>query len=219
MLQYRTINKSTLEILKKIMQNPELNQFFLVGGTALALQLGHRISVDIDLFTNTDFYSSDIIEHLKKDFNIQIIETKEKNTLNLNVKTIDNSYVKVDFIKYSYPLINKIQEIDGIRLLSLEDIIAMKLSALANRGAKKDFYDIYEVLKTFSIFQIIEFFNKKYQDIETFYLIKSLSYFEDAEIELDPISLNNTDWKSVKENILKIVKVYFQKQYKNNFQL
>ncbi len=203
MLQYRTVYPTTLELLKKLMQYESLRKSFLVGGTALALQLGHRISVDIDLFSEIDFETNDILTELRKDLELQVIMQKEKNSLILNarLKNTNNEFIKIDFVKYVYPLLNELKHEDGIRLLSVEDIIPMKLSAIANRGAKKDFFDIYELMKTFSLSDMFRLFSKKYPDISHFHIVKSLTYFEDAEVEFDPIMLNDTDWETVKQTI------------------
>ena len=200
MLQYRAVYPSTLELLKILMQCKSLQNFFLVGGTALSLQLGHRISVDLDLFYNKDFETADILQELRNNLEFIVIMQKDQNSMIVNARKrySDNEFIKIDFIKYPYPLINKVLEIDGLRLLSVEDIIAMKLSAIANRGSKKDFFDIYELLKKYSISDMFKLFSKKYPEIAHFHILKSLTYFDDAETEFDPISINNTSWKQVK---------------------
>lgn len=210
MLQYRAVYPATLGLLKKLMQYKSLQSFFLVGGTALALQLGHRISVDIDLFTNTDFDTEDILQDIGNDLDIELVLQKPKNSMIINAKESakSNEFVKIDLVKYPYPLINKVVTEDTVRLLSVADIIAMKLSAIANRGAKKDFYDIYELLKTYSIAEMFKFFSIKYPNISHFHILKSLTYFNDAESEFEPISLNNTDWKQVKTTIINQIEKY-----------
>ncbi len=203
MLQYRAVYPETLELLKILMKYDSLRQTFLVGGTALALQLGHRISVDIDLFSETDFDTNEILSELRQDLELQVIMQKEKNSLIINAKkkNTNNEFVKVDFVKYAYPLLKELNNEDGIRLLSVEDIIPMKLSAIANRGAKKDFFDIYELMKTYSLSDMFELFSKKYPDTAHFHILKSLTYFDDAEEDFDPITLLDTDWKIVKQTI------------------
>lgn len=203
MLHYRTVYSETLELLKMLMQNPHLHQFYLVGGTALALQLGHRISIDLDFFTNEDFNTADIVENLRNDFELQLMMQKEINSLSINARALNsqNEFIKIDFIKYPYPLIASLLEVDAIRLLSPNDIIPMKLSAIANRGAKKDFYDIYELLKYFPLETMLQLFSKKYPDIAHFHILKSLVYFDDAEDQFDPVSLNETEWQLVKSSI------------------
>lgn len=192
------------------MKYDSLRQTFLVGGTALALQLGHRISVDIDLFSETDFDTNEILSELRQDLELQVIMQKEKNSLIINSrkKNTNNEFVKVDFVKYAYPLLKELKNEDGIRLLSIEDIIPMKLSAIANRGAKKDFFDIYELMKTYSLSDMLELFSRKYPDIAHFHILKSLTYFDDAEEDFDPITLLNTDWEIVKQTIENKVNEY-----------
>lgn len=127
MLHYSAVDQGTLELLKRLMNFGELQDFSLVGGTALALQLGHRISVDIDLFTQHDFNPSKLSEYLNDHFEIAD-KSEDVNTLNINIVLPDDpkSRVKVDFLKYSYPNLSPISIIDGIRLMSIEDIIPMK---------------------------------------------------------------------------------------------
>ena len=203
MLQYRSVYPETLELLKLLMQHQSLKDSYLVGGTALALYLGHRVSVDLDLFSSHDFDVQDIVDELQNYLDFTIVQQKLKNSLIINArkKGTNNKFVKVDVLKYPYKLINDVVKFDQIRLLSVEDIIAMKLSAIANRGAKKDFFDIFELLKVYSLEQMLEFFSQKFPFTEHFQILKSLTFFEDAEDEFDPISLNNTKWGEVKTKI------------------
>ena len=203
MLQYRALYPTTLELLKKLMQLDDLSDFFLVGGTALALQLGHRISIDLDLFTQNDFDTKKTFDRLNKIFEIRDL-TEETNTLNFNIVFPNNTenMIKVDLIKYPYPLINPILETDTIRLLSVEDIIPMKLSAVAGRGSKKDFYDIYYLLNNYTLEQMFVFFEKKFPNTNKFHVLKSLTYFEDAELEPNPKTIDKSDWKKVKKAII-----------------
>ncbi len=209
MLQYRTIYPTTLELLRTLMLSEELQDFFLVGGTALALQLGHRISVDIDMFTLNDFNSDELIFKLSKHISISSI-SKSKNSLSLEVlDTSENDEaVKIDLIKYSYPLINTVAEIDSIRLLSIEDIIAMKLSAVTGRGAKKDFYDIFFLLKSHNLQVMIKYFKFKFPNTNVFQVLKNLVYFDDANLEPDPITIENIEWDTVKKTIQEHTALY-----------
>ncbi len=209
MLQYRTIYPTTLELLRKLLLLEELQDFFLVGGTALALQLGHRISVDIDMFTLNDFNSDELISKLSKHISISSI-SKSKNSLSLEVLDTsgNDEVVKIDLIKYSYPLINTVVEIDSIRLLSIEDIIAMKLSAVTGRGAKKDFYDIFFLLKNYNLEVMIKYFKFKFPNTNVFQVLKSLTYFDDADLEPDPITIKNIEWDTVKKTIQEHTALY-----------
>ena len=136
MLQTRTVEPRTLELLRQLMLMPELDSFFLVGGTALALQLGHRKSIDLDLFTPEPFNNSILLDALTTNFDISI-ELEEPNMLITNIEGI-----KVDFVKMGYPILFSTLLVEGIRMLDIRDIAAMKLKAVAQRGSKKDFFEI-----------------------------------------------------------------------------
>jgi predicted nucleotidyltransferase component of viral defense system len=207
MLQYRTINQGTLELLNSLMEISELQEFYLVGGTALALQIGHRFSIDLDLFNHKDF-DTDIIKNvLIETYSVQNIVQKN-NALNvlIDFPAKSNQIIKLDLIKYNYPLLEPINIFDNKRLLSIVDIAAMKLSALANRGLKKDFYDIYYLLNSFSINKLIELYQQKYKVYNSFHLIKSLTYFEDADPEPDPITFEEISWNEIKSYMIELTK-------------
>lgn len=120
--------------------------------------------------------------------------TEQDNSLNFNITfpKESNNIIKIDLIKYSFPLINPILKIDKIRLLSIEEIIPMKLSAIAGGGSKKDFYDIFFLLKSYSLNSMFDLFNQKFPNTNKFHIIKSLVYFEDADIEPDPQTFEKT---------------------------
>lgn len=196
MLQTRTIGPATLGLLKKLMSIPEVDQFYLVGGTALALQIGHRMSIDIDLFTINDFDSYELIETLNKDFIVSI----ESESSNMLITYIDN--IKVDFVKMGYPLLYKPILSGNIRMLDNRDIAAMKLKAIMQRGSKKDFFDMYFFLQQMTLESMLQLFKKKFEQYELFYAIKSLTYFNDAENDADPIVFDkNVTWAKVKSSI------------------
>lgn len=187
---------SLLELLRMLMQEDLLSSFYLVGGTALALQLGHRISVDINLFSDKVFDVSPIFEMLRDKFSIQSLETA-RNTVRGEVEGI-----KLDIMSHRYPIIGTPAIAGGIRMASLKDIAAMKLNAIANRGCKKDFWDYAELLNLFNRDEMLGFFAEKYSDENVWYVEKSLSYFTDAEEEPDPRDLKGRTWENVKKAIL-----------------
>lgn len=199
MLYYETVRPSTLALLKKIMAVPELEDFNLAGGTALALQLGHRISIDLDFFGQSNLPLEEIISLLSERSKLTIL-TQSRNILVLNIEDI-----KVDFVNYKYPLLKPFQTLEGIRLVAPEDIAAMKLAAVAGRGRKRDFYDLYFLLQQFQLDELIQFYNDKYPDGSEFMIVKSLIYFDDAELDEDPILLKEADWQLVKTYITKEV--------------
>ena len=200
MLQLQTVKPNTLELLRSFMQKEYLNSFVLVGGTALALQMGNRESIDLDLFSTDDFSSNEILSSLLNDYQI-IVNNQLTQTL---ISTINQ--VKVDFIKFHYPFIRPFVIIENIRMASIEDIAAMKLDAITGRGSKKDFYDLFFLLQHYSIDELFSFYSEKYPHQTTFHVIRSLSYFEDAEIQPNPIVFDKTiTWEVVKQKIISTI--------------
>ncbi|MCX6235072.1 MAG: nucleotidyl transferase AbiEii/AbiGii toxin family protein [Bacteroidetes bacterium] len=184
------------------MASSVLQSFVLVGGTALALQIGHRRSDDLDLFTQTPFHPKVLAAELEHVINFKIISEAE-STLTILVNE-----TPVDLLKYDYPYVGELIHSDYLRLVSKEDIACMKLSAIASRGSKKDFFDIYFLLKYYTFEEMFGFYDKKYKSSERFHLLKSLVYFDDAEKEPDPILLIPTDWISVKKKLQVVVKSF-----------
>ncbi len=201
MLQTRTVEPRTLELLKQLMLLPLSGPFFLVGGTALALQLGHRMSIDLDLFTMQPFNSTTLLETLSTKFEISI-ELEEPNMLITNIEGI-----KVDFVKMGYPILFPTLLVEGVQMLDLRDIAPMKLKAIAQRGSKKDFFDIYFLLDIMPLETMISLFRQKFKMHEVFHILKSLSYFEDAEQSANPVVFDKSvTWKEVKASINESVK-------------
>ena len=201
MLQSQTVESNTLELLKSLMQKEYLDSFVLVGGTALALQLGNRESIDLDLFSNIDFASNELLTSLLNDYQI-VVNNQLSQTL---ITTIN--YVKVDFIKFHYPFIRPFLVIENIRMASLEDIAAMKLDAITGRGSKKDFYDLFFLLQHYSIDELFSFYTEKYPHQTTFHVARSLTYFDDADIQPSPIVFDKTiTWETVKQKIISVIK-------------
>lgn len=203
MLQVETIHPTTLAILKELSALPALSEFQLVGGTALALQIGHRQSVDLDFFTpNIDFDEQSMLRALQE-IGKTVILNIDKNWLGIKFEG-----VKVDILKYPYPLLKPVIEENGIRLISRTDIAAMKLSAISSRGAKKDFIDLYFLLSEFSLSEMLTFYTDKFGIREHFHVIRSLTYFDDAEEDVEPVILKPVTWPNVKRHIEKTVRAY-----------
>ena len=167
MLQTQTVVPDLLELLKKIMSEELFSDFNLVGGTSLSLQIGHRNSIDIDLFGNSAIDEVLFIEKLNTFGEVQVIQA----TKNILITQIND--LKVDFVNYKYPLLQNSLHIENIRMLSTADIAAMKLNAIAGRGSKKDFIDLYFLLDHFSLPQIFNFYDKKFKDGSRFMVAKS----------------------------------------------
>jgi len=130
MLHLETINTTTLVLLNQIMQIPEFYGLNLVGGTSLALQIGHRKSIDLDLFGRVELDDYEFVNALKPFESVQLIS---KTT---NIKTFLINQIKVDFVNYPYAWIESCTTIDGIRLAARSEIAAMKLAAITGRGTK-----------------------------------------------------------------------------------
>jgi predicted nucleotidyltransferase component of viral defense system len=201
MLHHESVTPTTYQLLKFICSLEELQDFSLAGGTALALQIGHRISVDLDFFGNRPFSSEEILDLLSSQRQVSII-SQNKNILILNIQE-----VKVDFVNYRYPLISDQVTEKPVRLLGLPDIAAMKLAAIAGRGRKRDFFDLYFLLEKFSLRQMIDFYNQKYEDGSEMMVARSLTYFDDADTdELPRLLTSDVSWPDVKRKLLEETK-------------
>ena len=201
MLQISTVAPDTLELLKRLQSIPELANTRLVGGTALALHVGHRLSIDLDLFGKFDH------EIITETLQSEVFDDFYVLSENKNIKQYLINQVKVDIVKYDrYQWLEDVIIDDQIRIAGLKDIAAMKIAAITNRGRKKDFIDIFFLLNVFSIKEIIEFYQTKYFDANIFLSITSLAYFDDAEKDDMPKMLIPTIWEDVKRKIIAEVK-------------
>lgn len=197
MLSYKTVEPHTLELLKKLTKEPFFAETRLVGGTALALQYGHRMSIDLDFFGNIENDNIAIREILNNIGTISVF----KETTNIKIYSING--IKVDFVNYSrYAWIDSAIEEDGLRLASPKDIAAMKINAIEGRGTKKDFIDMYFLLQHYTLEEILAFYANKYPENSLFRALMSLSYFEDAEEQLMPKMFSNIEWREMKQFIL-----------------
>ena len=208
MLQIKTVEPHTFSILEQMLQMPELVDFSLVGGTALSLLYGHRMSVDLDLFSDKPFENSNIIAAVKKKFKDKFV-TEEKQVRFGIFGFIDD--VKIDLVRHPHPLIRPLQTIDDIRMFSTEDIIAMKVQAILGRGKKKDFWDIAELLQHYTIPDFIQFHKEKYTTQNLLITVpQAITYFNDAEESEDPVSFKKQTWDKVKKFISSKVSDYLR---------
>jgi hypothetical protein len=202
MLYYTTIEPIALELLKQLLAIPYFSNLFLAGGTSLALQIGHRKSIDLDLFGTIEADDISIANTLKSFGNIQLI----KKTPNILIYIVNG--IKVDIVNYSYPWIDAPCTEDHLRLAGKKDIAAMKLAAIAGRGSRKDFVDLYFLLQEFSLREMLSFYSQKYNDGSSFLVLKSLTYFDDAELDPQLIMLKKAYWKKVKQSIVNSVDTF-----------
>jgi hypothetical protein len=196
MLHYESVDTKALELVKLLQKVPEFTNLRLVDGTCLALQIGHRKSIDIDLFGTIN---SDALEISKKLDQIGSV-TKLKSSENINIYIIDG--IKVDIVNYHYKWLDDPITENGLVIAKKKDIAAMKLSAITGRGTKKDFVDLYFLFNEYSLEQMLDFYSQKYHDGSTFLVLKSLAYFIDADSDENPVMLKSMNWEKVKEFII-----------------
>ena len=174
----------------------------LVGGTGLALQFGHRKSIDIDLFGTLIADEFAMTNELAKLGAVSVI----KSSQNIHIYSING--IKVDLVNFIYPWLEDLIVEDGIRIAHVKDIGALKMAAIAGRGTKKDFIDLYFLLQHYSLKELIGFYNAKYHDGSEFLVLKSLTYFEDANPEIEPLMLTPVPWVKIREEISRAQREY-----------
>lgn len=194
MLHKETVSSATLELIQKLQADSYFKDFLLVGGTGLSLQIGHRISNDIDLFTTNPFDVENYLQYLEENFGFEL-QYSHTNTL----KGFING-VFIDILRHDYKILETPVREEGVILSSKADIAAMKVNAICINGTRaKDFVDIYFLLKEFSFGEIIDFYSEKYKTRNDFLALKSLTYFSD---------INESDWPNlVKEKNLTLDQV------------
>jgi hypothetical protein len=200
-LHWEAVPSPLQALLRQLMELEVLNPFALAGRTALALRFGHRQSIDLDLFTTDNFSAEEITDELvaRIGFGHAAVTT---NSISGSVDGI-----KIDLLAHRYGAISPVEVIKGVRLHSIADNAAMKLNAMANRGSKKDFWDIRELLAHFTKNQLLGFFAQKYPHASVWGVEKSPVYFEDAEGDPDPVDLRQRSWSEIKQAILSAVQM------------
>lgn len=195
----KVLSKNARSGLALLGKSGLLKDAYLAGGTALALQIGHRISVDFDFFTQKKFREKIFVQKLSSlpiDFQLERLES---GTILGNL-----GKTKFSLFFYDYPLLNKAREFLNINVASVKDIAPMKLLAISGRGTKRDFIDLYFIIgveKIFSLAEIFDLYNQKFKVLvqNKMHILKSLTYFEDADKDLMPEMLKNIDWQKVKK--------------------
>lgn len=202
MLYKETIEPKTLELLIDLQKEPLLSTFNLVGGTALALHLGHRKSIDLDFFTSESFDLEEVKMMLIKKYDFKVSYSRSQT-----LKGFING-VKVDFIKFDYPHLHNCDIIDEVRIESIPDIIAMKLLSITDNGSRiKDFIDIAYLSSWFSLEQMLQFFIRKITNSNIMMAIKALTYFDDIDFNESIVMLNNNfDWDKIANRLIDMTK-------------
>lgn len=206
-LHYNTVSQPLISSLSKLMSAEEFTPFRLVGGTALSLQLGHRLSIDIDLFSDYEYKSIDfdvIDTYLRQEFDY--VDRPSKGEVGFGVSyyigTSAQDCIKLDMF-YTDPFIRPALEVDGVRLATIEEIAAMKMDVVSRGGRKKDFWDIHKLLDTLTIEQLLQLHEERYPYThEREEIIAKFTDFTIADKEFDPVCFLNKQWGLIKLDIV-----------------
>jgi hypothetical protein len=209
-LYYNTVTSSLLNVLRMLMAASEFDSFRLVGGTALSLQRGHRQSADIDLFTDAEYRSINF-ETIDK-FLVSQYSYCDSNSIKVvgvgksyYVGEDKNNCIKLD-LYYTDKFIDDPLIIDGIRLASVEEILAMKVDVISRIGRKKDFWDIHELLEDFNLDQMLALHEKRHPYThERALIIENFTDFSGADGDFDPVCLRSKHWEIIKLDIIDFV--------------
>lgn len=192
----KTLSQNAAAALALLGKYGVLKDAYLAGGTACALQLGHRVSLDLDFFTEKEFPTEIVLKQLEQLSGFKLDETAKWTILGSFPK------VKFSYFYYPYPIIKKTSLFSEINIASLEDIAAMKIAAICDRGTKRDFIDLYFLIKKrFPLEKILRFYDQKYNKLSNniYHIIRSLSYFTDADSQDSPKMLIPVSWEEVKK--------------------
>ncbi len=192
----KTLLPDTLRAIKLVSDFSEIQKAYLAGGTALALQIGHRTSIDLDFFTQDEFNEAKLSTKLAS-----LPEFLQAGTAKWTVWG-KIGQTKFSIFYYKYPLLEKTTSYEGIQLASLADIAAMKIHAIEDRGTKRDFVDVYFLSKKYTFLEMLGFYQRKYGVLEDhlYSIMRSLDYFEDAEKESDmPKMKISVNWQEIKD--------------------
>lgn len=208
-LHYNTVTPLLKSILEKLMGAKEFNQFRLVGGTALSLYYGHRMSVDIDLFTEAEYGTidfQDIEDYLVKqftyvDFNILPVGMGKSYFIGND----SQNAIKLD-LYYTEPFIDDVIEVDAIRMATIEEIIAMKIDVIQRTGRKKDYWDLHELKDQYNIKDMLGFHLKRYPYTHNAkQILNNFVDFEEANDDFDPVCLRDKYWEFIKLDLIDFV--------------
>lgn len=207
------LSKNAKESLAILGESKILEDAYLAGGTALALQIGHRYSYDFDFFTPTLFDEKILIQRIKKLVPQFELEQMSWGTI---LGYISNTRFSLFF--YEYPVLFKFHKFSQIKIADVADIAPMKIAAISDRGTRRDFIDLYfitEIEKVLSLKEVLKLYDKKFKALKQnkVHLLKSLLYFEDAEKEEMPQMIKEISWKEVKNFFEKEVKKISKEEF------
>lgn len=210
-LQYKTVTPLLQKVLQQLMNEPLFAPFRLVGGTNLSLRYGHRLSVDIDLFTDSEYRSLDFASfenYLRSQF--PYYDCNDKGSIvgmgrSYYIGNSKDDYVKVDLM-YTDPFIGEVEILDGIRMASVDDIVAMKMNVVSRGGRKKDFWDLHYLLENYSLSEMVDLHEKRHEwEHNADELLRNFIDFSVADEMPDPICLLEKDWDDIKLDLIEIV--------------
>lgn len=213
-MYWNIFDKDRYDLLKKISEGVSIDDYYMIGGTALSLQLGLRESYDFDFCVKSQFNNEILLSELKNIGNVEVLQN-QKGTCDVLLNG-----VQVSFFYYTNKVIKdfvKAEEMPKLKIASVLDISVMKIVAIGGRGAKKDFFDLYNIIEkcNITIDELVEGLIQKCGDnVNYVNIIMGLSYFEDAEDEILPDTFVNYDWQKIKEFFIKF-QSDFQKKLEN----
>lgn len=192
----------TLELLQTLQADPQLSHYFLVGGTSLALQIGHRLSIDLDMFSTTPFEVEPLQQYLISTYNFEV------DKLGINTLFGSISGIKTDFIAHAYPLVKPLLLEENLRMASMTDIAAMKLNAISQSGQRlKDFVDVYFLLEIMPLSLMLDAYEVKYPNSNPAIPLKAIVYFDDINFEADaPIMVKKMTIPAMKKRLTMAVR-------------
>lgn len=205
-LHLEALAASAKQVFEALRRAPIWDEFYLAGGTGLALQIGHRLSADFDFFSAINPLDAPRREALRRvlaGFGRIEVDAEEEGTLRVTFET-----VPLSFFRYDYPLVEPLVVQESVKLASLLDIGLMKLAAVVGRGTKKDFFDLYFLAQeSLPLEAILEVSPRKFLEVRDFPVqaLRALVYFEDAEDEATPLLLKTAEWEDVKRFFLEEV--------------
>lgn len=205
-IHWEVLDRKRLEILPKLEFLRKEYGFYLAGGTALALQMKHRTSIDFDFYGPRDFDPQVLFRKLKRQFKTLVSTHTAEGTLMVGYQDIEMS-----FFRYAYPLLKPLVRTEYLDLLSIQDIASMKIIAIVQRGTKRDFVDVYYLLKRLGLHSMVKFTEQKYPVFNRYIGLRALTYFEDADEDKSRRRLETFEkisWEKIKQKLIEAVDHY-----------
>ncbi len=204
-LHLNTISEKMSTVLDELMGSPWVNQYVLVGGTALSLQLGHRKSIDLDLFTTKNYDPVLIKKNIHKSYPVATIIYETPNSIGFNIHDI-----KVEFVEWKEGFELEYHQYDQWRLLKKEILASMKLNAILNRTEKKDYADLSFLLKDRPLKELLHNYKLCYPYQQVRPVLEKLSGNSELIDQTNPVFLSNINWSDIELSLKKEVGLYYK---------